>query len=280
VPCDPAAFVQAHVHAHPVALVPELVLHQADDPIGLWELGEGEYHSEQPPPFWAFAWAGGQALARFVLDHPDLVDGRRVLDLASGSGLVAIAAARAGAAQVYAVDIDPLAVAAIELNAAANAVSVRAELADLLDDDADADVVLAGDVFYSAAMAVRMLGFLRRAVRNGARAFVGDPDRAFLPHGQLLLLTTMDVPVPHALESTHVKATSIWEVPPCVSAQTPERVGAQTPERVSAQTPERVSAGPTGPDAAAGATPVDRWQAPAAQSPTRRRSSPADQLAR
>src|SRR5499427_4192069 len=126
-PRDPAEFVRDHVHLAPVALVPEIVLHQADDPIGLWELGEGEYHSEQPPPFWAFAWAGGQALARYVLDHPDVVAGRRVLDLASGSGLVAIAAARAGAAHVRAVDIDPLAMAAIELNAAANGVAVTTE---------------------------------------------------------------------------------------------------------------------------------------------------------
>jgi predicted nicotinamide N-methyase len=215
VPRDPAAFVAAHVHAHPVALVPELVLHQADDPIGLWELGEGEYRSEQPPPFWAFAWAGGQALARYVLEHPDLVAGRRVLDLASGSGLVAIAAAKAGAASVRAVDIDPLAIAAIELNAAANGVTVITELGDILDADrGDADVVLAGDVFYSAAMATRVYAFLRRAVRDGARALVGDPDRAFLPRDRLRLLATMDVPVPHALESTHVKPTSIWEVPP------------------------------------------------------------------
>ena len=244
-----------------MALVPELVLHQADDPIGLWEMGEGEYRSEQPPPFWAFAWAGGQALARYVLDHPDLVAGRRVLDLASGSGLVAIAAARAGAAHVRAVDIDPLAMAAIELNAAANAVTITAELADLLDGSADADVVLAGDVFYSAAMAARVHAFLRRAVRDGARALVGDPDRAFRPRGQLRLLATMDVPVPHALESTHVKPTSIWEVP-------------------GPANPRPVSGPPTEPGADAAATPADRSPAPAAQSPTHRRPAPADQLAR
>jgi predicted nicotinamide N-methyase len=213
-PRDPAAFVRDHVRPQPVAFVPEIVLHQADDPIGLWELGEGEYRSEQPPPFWAFAWAGGQALARYVLDHPDVVAGLRVLDLAAGSGLVAIAAARAGAANVRAVDIDPLAMAAIDLNAAANGVTVTTELADILDTGAgDAEMVLAGDVFYSQAMATRMFGFLRRAVRDGARALVGDPQRAFLPRARLRLLATMDIPVPHALESTHVKATSVWEVP-------------------------------------------------------------------
>src|SRR5258705_4399166 len=105
-PRDPAPFVRDHVHLGGVAFVPEIMLHQADDPIGLWELNEGEYRSEQPPPFWAFAWAGGQALARHVLDHPELVRGRHVLDLAAGSGLVAIAAALAGAASVRAVEID------------------------------------------------------------------------------------------------------------------------------------------------------------------------------
>ena len=119
------AFVKLHGRLAPVPLVPEIRLHQADEPIGLWELTEGEFRSEQPPPFWAFAWAGGQALARFVLDHPAEVAGKRVLDLAAGSGLVAIAAASAGAASVRAVDIDPLAIAAVELNAAANGVVPR-----------------------------------------------------------------------------------------------------------------------------------------------------------
>jgi predicted nicotinamide N-methyase len=213
-PRDPAAFVRDHVHLGPVALVPEIALHQADDPIGLWELNEGEYRSEQPPPFWAFAWAGGQALARYLLDHPDVVRGRRVLDLAAGSGLVAVAAALAGAASVRAVEIDPLAVAAIELNASVNGVIVAAELADVLDGDpGDAQVVLAGDVFYSRAMADRMLAFLRRAVRAGARVLVGDPDRAFLPRTLFWPLATMDVPVTQALESADVKRSTVWELP-------------------------------------------------------------------
>jgi predicted nicotinamide N-methyase len=210
-PRDPAEFVRDHVHLAPVALVPEIALHQADDPIGLWELNEGEYHSEQPPPFWAFAWAGGQALARYLLDHPDVVRGRRVLDLAAGSGLVAIAAARAGAAAVRAVEIDPLAIAAIELNAAVNNVAIITELADILAGDAgDAEVVLAGDVFYSQAMADRVLGFLRRAARSGCTVLVGDPQRAFLPRGQLTEVFSVDVPVTEALESTTVKPTTVY----------------------------------------------------------------------
>ncbi|HEX5543755.1 MAG TPA: 50S ribosomal protein L11 methyltransferase [Micromonospora sp.] len=208
------AFVRLHARLASVPFVPEIQLHQADEPIGLWELTEGEFRSDQPPPFWAFAWAGGQALARYVLDHPEVVAGLRVLDLAAGSGLAAIAAARSGADHVRAVEIDPRAVAAIELNAAANAVppaSLTAELGDILDGDAgDAQVVLAGDVFYSKTMADRMMRFLRRAERGGARVFVGDPDRAFLPHASFQPLATYEVPVPPVLESVRVKTTTVW----------------------------------------------------------------------
>jgi predicted nicotinamide N-methyase len=210
----PSAFVKLHARLGPVALVPEIRLHQADEPIGLWELTEGEFRSERPPPFWAFAWAGGQALARFVLDHPAEVAGRRVLDLAAGSGLVAIAAARAGAASVRAVEIDPLAVAAVELNAAANGVEVSTFLGDVLDGDhGDASVVLAGDVFYSERLAGRMLRFLRRARRAGASVLFGDPGRAFLPDGAGTVVAAYDVPTTEALESATVKHTRVWRLP-------------------------------------------------------------------
>ena len=207
------AFVRLHARLAPVAFVPEVRLHQADEPIGLWELTEGEFRSDQPPPFWAFAWAGGQGLARYLTDHPQLSAGRRVLDLASGSGLVAIAAARTGAAAVRAVEVDPLAVAAITLNAEANGVRVDAELADVLDGDAgDAELVLAGDVFYSAAMANRVLRFLLRAARSGAQVLVGDPGRAFLPRDRFDELAGYDVPVSEALESVRVKRTTVWRL--------------------------------------------------------------------
>jgi predicted nicotinamide N-methyase len=219
VPDTSAAFVRLHARLAPVAFVPEVRLHQADEPIGLWELTEGEFRSDQPPPFWAFAWAGGQALARYLLDHPEVVAGRRVLDLASGSGLVAIAAAQAGAAAVRAVEVDPRAVAAVELNAAANEVRLAATLGDILDADAgDAQVVLAGDVFYSQAMANRVLRFLLRAARGGARVLVGDPGRAFLPRERFRELTGYDVPVPPALESVRVKHTTVWELNPPTGA--------------------------------------------------------------
>ncbi|HEV8174174.1 MAG TPA: 50S ribosomal protein L11 methyltransferase, partial [Actinoplanes sp.] len=176
----PADFVRAHTRIAPVPLVPELVLHQADEPISLWEETEAG-GGEQPPPFWAFAWAGGQALARHVLDAPELVAGRDVLDLATGSGLVAIAAARAGAWPVTANDIDPLALAAARANAAANGVDVRFVEGDLLETDDRYAVILAGDVFYSREMSKRVLPFLRRAAARGALVLVGDPGRAYLP---------------------------------------------------------------------------------------------------
>lgn len=208
-----ADFVRSYAALAPLGFLPEIRLHQADEPIGLWELTEGEYRSEQPPPFWAFAWAGGQALARYVLDHPETVAGRRVLDLASGSGLVAVAAARAGAASVRAVDIDPFSAAAIGLNAAANGADVSVDRADILGGDADgAEVVLAGDVFYSQVMADRMTGFLRRAAKAGARVLVGDPDRAFLPRPLFRELAAYDVPTTMALESVTVKHTRVWEL--------------------------------------------------------------------
>ncbi len=206
----PADFVRAHTRLAPVPLVPELVLHQADEPISLWVETEAGGR-EQPPPFWAFAWAGGQAIARHVLDHPELVAGRRVLDVAAGSGLVAIAAAKAGAAATRAVEIDPFAVAAIALNARANGVEVSAELADVLDGDGgDADVVFAGDVFYSRDMAARVLRFVRRVRGRGAAVLVGDPGRAYLPREHLSLVAAYDVPVPEALEDTPVKRTTVW----------------------------------------------------------------------
>ncbi|SCL31520.1 Predicted nicotinamide N-methyase [Micromonospora nigra] len=208
-----SAFVRLHARLAPVAFVPEVRLHQADEPIGLWELTEGEFRSDQPPPFWAFAWAGGQGLARHVTDHPDLVAGRRVLDLAAGSGLVAIAAARAGAAAVRAVEVDELAVAAVAVNAEANGVRIDAQRGDILDGDAgDAQVVLAGDVFYSQAMADRMLRFLLRAARAGAQVLVGDPGRAFLPRDRFDEVARYDVPVSEALESVRVKRTTVWRL--------------------------------------------------------------------
>ncbi|MET8150991.1 class I SAM-dependent methyltransferase [Actinoplanes sp. NPDC049668] len=205
-------FVRANTRLSPVPFLPELVLHQAEEPIELWERTEAA-GAEQPPPFWAFAWAGGQALARHLLDDPDLVAGRSVLDLATGSGLVAVAAARAGARPVTANDIDPLSLAAAEANAHANGVQVRTVEGDLLEAGyAEADVILAGDVFYSREMAGRVLPFLRRAAGRGALVLVGDPGRAYLPIEGMVLRSSYDVPVIEALESVPVRRTSVWQV--------------------------------------------------------------------
>ena len=213
---EPKTFIRANTRLLPVPHALEIRLHLAAEATVLWQKTEEELGElGLPPPYWAFAWAGGQALARYVLDHPATVAGLRVLDLASGSGLVAIAAARGGAAAVRAVEVDERAVAAVALNAEANGVRVDAELGDILDGDAgDAEVVLAGDVFYSEAMARRMLRFLLRAARAGARVLVGDPDRAFLPRERFHQLAAYEVPVPEALESVRVKHTTVWELDP------------------------------------------------------------------
>ncbi|KOX24636.1 50S ribosomal protein L11 methyltransferase [Saccharothrix sp. NRRL B-16348] len=184
-------------------MTPDIVLRTADDVIALWErTGSPE------PPFWAFPWAGGQALARHVLDHPELVAGRRVLDLASGSGLVAVAAARAGG-RVTANDIDPVAVAAIGLNARANDVTVTITPGDLLDTEPDTDVLLAGDVFYDRDMAARVEPFLLAAHRRGALVLVGDPQRSFMPAGWTRV-DAFPVPVPRNLEGVTVRTTTVW----------------------------------------------------------------------
>ena len=198
-----------------VQLVPEIRLHQASEPIGLWqrtELAAGR--TGLNPPFWAFAWAGGQALARYVLDHPEAVAGRRAIDIASGSGLAAIAAARAGAAAVTAYDVDPLAIAAITVNAGANRVAVPAVCADVLDEDGppspDTDLVLVADAFYERDLADRVTRFLERARTRGVAVLVGDFGRAYLPRDRLRPLATYDVSGLRVLEGSDVRRTTVW----------------------------------------------------------------------
>jgi predicted nicotinamide N-methyase len=165
-----------------------------------------------PPPYWAFGWLGGQVVARYVLDHPEEVAGLRVLDLATGSGLVAIAAARAGAASVVAADIDPLSSAAVRLNAALNDVRVDPLLADLLDGGPpDVDVVLAGDVCYDRDMTPRVLGWL---ARFSGRVLLGDPGRAYLPQTGLLEVASYDVPTTRALEGVETKRARVLSPAP------------------------------------------------------------------
>ncbi len=177
----------------PVPFVPEIRLHLADDAVVLRARLEAEV-GPVPELLWASAWTGGQALARYILDHPHVVAGRRVLDVASGSGLVGIAAAMAGAAAVTANDIDPYAVAAIAMNATVNGVAVAPRSDDLLAGDGDdADVVLAGDALYNPALAARMLAFLYRVTARGARVLIGEPDRGHPPHPRLETVTSYRV---------------------------------------------------------------------------------------
>jgi predicted nicotinamide N-methyase len=208
---DPAAFIRAETRLHPVPHAPEILLHVADEATALWARTEEELGAVGlPPPFWAFAWAGGQALARYVLDRPETVRGRTVLDFASGSGLVAIAAARAGAGRVEASDIDAFAVAAIRLNAGANGVAVEPVAEDLIGADRGWDTVLAGDICYERDLAARVVAWLEALARRGARVLVGDPGRSYLPRERLEALATYEVPVTRTLEDADIKRTSVW----------------------------------------------------------------------
>jgi predicted nicotinamide N-methyase len=205
-----ATFIAAHSALRPVPEVPEISLHAAEDAFSLWEAVERETgRSDEPPPFWAFAWPGGQALARYVLDHPGQVAGRRVLDLGSGSGLTAIACALAGASAVLASELDPFAVAAIELNATANDVSIAVTGDVLGGAGGDSQVVLAADIWYERRLAQRALGLLQRARARGADVLIGDIGRAFLPRPLMRELAAYDVPVIAELEDAAVKRVLI-----------------------------------------------------------------------
>lgn len=208
---DRAAFVRAHTVVARPALLPEIALHLAHDSTALWRATEAWLRTHGvPPPFWAFAWAGGQALARHVLDHPEIVLDRRVVDFASGSGLVAIAAALAGARAVRAVDVDDFAIAAVALNAALNGVTIDARAIDLVDTTlADVDVVLAGDVFYDPQMSARVSPWLRRLADRGVDVLVGDPSRAYAPDGGAEILVRFDVPGVGEVEDRDVKPTNV-----------------------------------------------------------------------
>lgn len=208
---DRAAFIRAHTRLLRPPHAPEIALHLADEATVLWEKTEEELGElGLPPPFWAFAWAGGQALARHVLDHPALVAGKNVLDFASGSGLVAIAAARAGAARVAASEIDPFAIEAIALNAECNGVSVLPRDGDIVGRDEGWDVVLAGDVSYERDMAERVTDWLGALHRRGARVLIGDPGRSYLARERLEPVAEYRIAVTRALEDCEIKRTHVW----------------------------------------------------------------------
>lgn len=212
---DRRAFILANTRLQAPPHTPELVLHLADEVTPIWRLTEEELgQMGLPPPFWAFAWAGGQALARYLMDHPQIVAGRRVLDFASGSGIVAIAAMKAGAKSALAADIDVFCGAAAALNAAANGVAIDFTSTNLLDAPAgDFDVILAGDICYEKPLAERVFAWLSEARARGAVVLIGDPGRSYFPRDRLEQLAEYQVPTTRELEDMEVKKTGVWKFP-------------------------------------------------------------------
>lgn len=208
---DRAHFIRTQTELMSVPHAPEISLYLANEATELWQKTEDELGEiGLPPPFWAFAWAGGQALARFVLDNPELVQGKRVLDFASGSGLVGIAAMKAGAARCTCVDIDAFSEAAIMVNAQANGVTLTALCEDIVGRDDGFDVVLAGDVSYERDMAQRVTDWLHDLAKRGAVVRLGDPGRSYLARSALESVAEYQVPVTRALEDAEIKRSNVW----------------------------------------------------------------------
>ncbi|MBI4968284.1 MAG: methyltransferase [Rhodospirillales bacterium] len=214
---DPTDFVRRHTELASPPLCPGLKLHLATQVTPLWEATEASLaESGLPPPYWAFAWPGGQAIARYVLDHPDRVRGKAVLDFAAGSGLGAIAAAWAGASRVAAAEIDPFARAAIRLNAAANGVAIDILADDVLEDTETAwPVVLAGDVCYERPMAEKVFAWLSGTAGRGGLVLMADPGRAYLPKAGLRELARYTVPTSRELEDRESRETALYAVTAC-----------------------------------------------------------------
>ena len=209
-----AEFIRQNTSVMSPPLVPEIRLHLAHEAVPLWQKTEEELgEMGLAPPFWAFAWAGGQALARYVLDNSGRVENLRVVDLATGSGLVAIAAVQAGSASIIATDIDEFATTAAEMNAELNRVSLEIKLEDVLHQQPPfADVILVGDLFYEKTLAARCLAWLRQAQEQGAKIFIGDPGRSYLPREHLEKLAEYNVPVTRDLEDAEIKKTAVWQL--------------------------------------------------------------------
>lgn len=209
---DFAIFIAANTKLIAPPHVPEIRLHLAEESLPIWQKTEEELgEMNVPPPFWAFAWAGGQALARYLLDNPNEVTGKTVLDLGTGSGLTAIAAMKAGAVSVLAADIDRMAIASARLNAAANGVAIGTSEKDLLLDlPAHFGAVLVGDLFYERQLAERVLAFIAAAQAKGSRVLVGDPQRSYFPKERFDLIAEYLVPVTRELEDALVKKTAVW----------------------------------------------------------------------
>jgi predicted nicotinamide N-methyase len=205
------AFILANTRLLKPPHCPEITLHLADEAVALWQLSAEELDEQGLPlPFWAFAWAGGQALARYLLDNPHIVSGKQVYDLASGSGLVAIVAKLSGAKEVTAVDIDPYAIAAIELNARANGVSLLTLQGDIIGQPLQVDVLLVGDLFYEREIAEPLFAWLKQCQQGGILVLIGDPGRTYLPKEGLKELACYQIAVSRELEDQDIKVTRVW----------------------------------------------------------------------
>jgi len=208
----PEAFITANATLTPPPLVPEIKLYLASEVVPLWRATEEELAEiGVPPPYWAFAWAGGQALARYLLDNPDIVAGKRVLDIGAGSGLVAVAAAKAGAASVLAADIDGFSCAATRLNADANHCMVAVTQEDLIGATGNWDVILVGDLFYERPLAERLLAWLAPL---DVPALLGDPGRNYFPKERVEKLATYTVQTSRDLEDREIRETGVYRLLP------------------------------------------------------------------
>ncbi|MEQ1754961.1 MAG: methyltransferase [Micropepsaceae bacterium] len=209
----PRDFILANTELLAPPHTPEIRLHLATELVPIWQKTEEELVAEGiPPPFWAFAWAGGQALARYIIDNPDLVAGKCVLDFASGSGLSAIAAAKAGASHVLATEIDHFAIEAMKLNGKVNGVSIECTFDDIIGHDRGWDVVIAGDVCYEKEMSARLFAWLQSLAKRGALVLMGDPGRNYLPGSHLHELIVYDIKTTRELEDREVRRTTVWRV--------------------------------------------------------------------
>jgi len=215
------AFVLRHTRLQPVPGLEEIRLHLADEVLPLWHAVQVETGDPDTPlPYWAVAWGGGLAVARYLRDRPEVVTGQRVLDLAAGSGLCAIAASQAGASAVIAADIDAFAAAAIAINARANALRVTVVQRDVIGEEPpDVDVILAGDCWYEAGLAARVLPWLRSAEERGIRVVIGDPGRPHLPIDELVELASYEVRTTTELEDLGLRQGRIY----ALRAATPRR---------------------------------------------------------
>jgi predicted nicotinamide N-methyase len=210
---DPAAFIRANTAVETPRLVPEIALHLASEITPIWEATEASLEKiGLAPPYWAFAWAGGQALARYVLDNPELVRGRTILDFGAGSGLVAIAAAKAGAARIIAADIDLFAAAAIGLNATLNEVTIERVTNDVIGRTERFDTVLVGDMCYERPLADRVEAWLRALAAQGVDVLIGDPGRTYFPKTGVERIAHYSVHTTREIEDTDLRMTGVWRI--------------------------------------------------------------------